>query len=237
MIGSNPSTWYCESQPVNPIIKRLLPKLCPGALYTEVLKCASRSASKCEADSTCTWNIYSRNFIGESVYQANMNASFGYLNKQVHAIHASVRPGGPGLEHVGLLLSACWIARPSIAIYLSDNEERCSQLPVPPSSRYNLCVTARANNTSLEAYQKWYSVVMNEASTYGNCTLGKTYLARNAYVSGCQTGYAGQGQKGLTIGGRQLISLGCMAQLKISMQISTSILIQLLKCVYLCLQS
>ena len=77
---SNPSAWYCASQTVKPS-KALIPKLCPGSLYSEIVKCSILTTSQCKADSACTWSFYSHNFKNESMYQANMNASLGYLNK------------------------------------------------------------------------------------------------------------------------------------------------------------
>ena len=77
-VTSVPADWFCASQAVMPT-KALIPMLCPGSLYAEILKCSSLTTSQCKADSTCTWSFY-LNSKNESVYQANMNASFGYLN-------------------------------------------------------------------------------------------------------------------------------------------------------------
>ena len=76
---SNPSGWNCNSYAVGPNSK-YVKALCPGAPFTELRRCNSLQADQCEADSSCVWAVNTTS-LSESMYQANLNASFGYLNK------------------------------------------------------------------------------------------------------------------------------------------------------------
>lgn len=79
-------------------------------------------------------------------------------------------------------------------------------------SRYGLCISAKANNTA-GGYADWYFAALKNASSYGTCKLGKTYLARNNYRSTCANDFNAEGPDGssmaLTIGGRQVITMMC----------------------------
>ena len=77
---SDPSGWNCNSYGVGPNNKLVAKTYCPGAPFTELRRCNSLRADQCEADSSCVWAVNTTS-LSESMYQANMNASFGYLNK------------------------------------------------------------------------------------------------------------------------------------------------------------